>query len=110
MLRNLTKILLEEAGYKAIVSVDGEDAVRKFMEHKDTIHLLLFDLIMPKKNGKDAYEEIRKTKPDIKVIFASGYPRDVINQKVELEVGAHLISKPMTPAKLMSKVRSVLDG
>jgi PAS domain S-box-containing protein len=109
-LRELYRIVLEEYGYSVIDAVDGEEAVRKFIANKDTIHMLLFDLIMPKMNGKEAYDEIRKIKPDIKVIFASGYAPDVIRQKSPLETGAHLVYKPISPRELMRKVRSVLDG
>jgi len=79
--RKFTKSVLEEFGYTIIEAVNGEDAITKFIENKDTIQLLLFDVIMPKKNGIEAYEEIIKIKPDIKAIFTSGYPADVIQKK-----------------------------
>jgi CheY-like chemotaxis protein len=109
-LRKLSSTVLKQFGYIIIEAVDGEDAMRKFMENKDKVHLLLFDLIMPKMNGKEAYDEIRKLKPDIKVIFASGYAPDIVRQKVSLEKNAHLIYKPVSPFELLRKVRSVLDG
>ena len=56
--RNVTKTLLEEFGYKVIVAVDGEDAVTLFEKNRDRIQLLIFDIIMPKLNGKEAYEKI----------------------------------------------------
>lgn len=79
--RKLTREVLDGAGYKVIEAVNGEDAINKFMENKDKIQLLLFDLIMPKKNGREAYEEIRKIRPDIRVLFTSGYPADIIHEK-----------------------------
>jgi PAS domain S-box-containing protein len=109
-LRQLAAIVLEQMGYKVIAANDGEDAVTKFMENKDGIHLLLFDLIMPKKNGKEAFDEIRRIRPDIPVIFTSGYSPDLFQQKAPLEKGALLISKPLSPTMLLQKVRSVLDG
>ena len=68
-------------GYTVITASDGQDAVAKFMENKDRIQLLLFDIIMPKKNGREAYEEIKKMKPDIPVLFASGYSPDMLRVK-----------------------------
>lgn len=109
-LRKLTRTVLADYGYTVLVAVDGEDAVNKFKEHKDRIQLLLFDLIMPKKNGKEAYDEIRKSKPDMKIIFASGYAPDIVRQKVSLEPDTHLVYKPLSPMALLRKVRSVLDG
>ncbi|MCX5717498.1 MAG: response regulator, partial [Nitrospirae bacterium] len=109
-LRKLSSIVLTQFGYTVIEAVNGEDAVRKFRDNKDTIDILLFDLIMPKMNGKEAYDEIRKIKPDIKVIFASGYAPDILRQKASLANDAHLVYKPVSPFELLRKVRSVLDG
>ncbi len=109
-LRKLSQTVLTEYGYTVIAAVDGEDAVKQFREHKDAIQLLLFDMIMPKMNGKEAYDEIRKMQPGIKIIFASGYAPDLVRQKALLEDSVHLIYKPMSPMALLRKVRSVLDG
>jgi two-component system, cell cycle sensor histidine kinase and response regulator CckA len=109
-LRKLSRTVLADFGYTVIEAVDGEEAVKKFMENKDTIQLLLFDLIMPKMNGKEASDEIRKIKPDMKVLFASGYDPDLLQQKALLEDGVHLVYKPISPMDLLRKVRSVLDG
>ena len=79
--RNLVKTVLEEYGYTVIAAVDGEDAVNKYRENKDKIQLLLFDLIMPKRTGKEAYDEIRKIRPDIKILYSSGYAPDIIRQR-----------------------------
>ncbi len=109
--RRLLRYNLEHHGCDVVIeAADGEDAVRKFMANRDRIQLLLFDIIMPKKNGKKAYEEIKKITPDIKVIFTSGYAPELVRQKASLENDAPLIYKPMSPMKLLQKVRSVLDG
>lgn len=107
--RNFTNMILEEFGYTVIKAVDGEEAVKKFIKNKDNIDLLLFDLVMPKKNGKDAYEEIKKLKPDIKALFASGYASDFIHKKEIIEQGLNFISKPVPPREMLKKVREVLD-
>ena len=78
-LRKLTSTVLEAFGYRVITAEDGEDAITKFMENRDRIHLVMLDMIMPKKSGKDAYVEIRKIMPDIKALFVSGYTMDIIN-------------------------------
>jgi PAS domain S-box-containing protein len=107
--RALTKNILEDFGYKVIEAVDGEEAVRKFIENKDTVKLLIFDIIMPKKNGKDAYVEIRKIRPDVKSLFVSGYTADIIHQKGILETGLDFIVKPIAPGDFLKKVRDVLE-
>jgi PAS domain S-box-containing protein len=108
--RDIVSIWLAEFGYTVIEAVDGEDAVRKFTENKDDIDLLLFDLVMPKMNGKEAFDEVRKIKPGVKVIFGSGYAPDILQQKASLESGASLMIKPFSPLELLAKVRSALDG
>jgi DNA-binding response OmpR family regulator len=107
--RTFTRELLEEYGYTFIEAIDGEDAVKKFREQKGAVQLLILDLIMPKKNGSEAYEEIRKLMPDIKVIFSSGYEADIINRKGMLEAGLNYLAKPVTPKQLLAKIREVLD-
>ena len=108
-LREATKEVFEEFGYKVIAAVDGEDAIDKFMKNRDDIHLVLLDAVMPKKNGNQVYEEIRKIRPDIKVVFLSGYVADALkNQNIAGE-GLTLISKPVFPDELLKKIREVLD-
>ena len=107
--RKLISIVLKQEGYTVIEAVDGEDAVKKFMENKETIRLLLSDLIMPNMNGIEAYDEMKVWRPGLKAIFVSGYAPDVIRQKMSLENGVVLISKPIMPYALLKKVRSLLD-
>jgi|GEM_PF-1718035 len=108
--RELLTTVLTGAGYLVIVAVDGEQAVLKFREHADSIELLLFDMIMPKMNGKEASDAIRKLKAGVKTIFASGYAPDLVQHKVSLDDGSFLLTKPVSPFDLMKTVRRVLDG
>ena len=107
--RTLTKKLLADYGYKVIDATDGADAIAKFKLHKDEIKLLILDVIMPNKNGKEAYEEIKKIKPDMKVLFTSGYPADIVHKQGILDEGFEFIVKPAAPAILLKKIREVLD-
>jgi PAS domain S-box-containing protein len=108
-IRNLTKFFLEKYGYRAIEAVDGEDAVEKFKQNEDSIDLLLFDVIMPKMNGKAAYDEIKKIKPDINAIFISGYTANIIHKKGVIEEGLNIIFKPISPLKLLEEIRRALS-
>ena len=103
-----TKVLLG-AGYKVLEAKDGEDAIKVFTENKEKIQLLILDVIMPKKNGKDVYDEIKKELPDIKAIFMSGYNSDVIHKKGFLEEGLDFLPKPLLPDELLRKIREKLD-
>jgi CheY-like chemotaxis protein len=109
-LRNLARGVLEEFGYTVIEAVDGQDAVEKFNMLKDRIQLLILDVVMPKKNGKESFEEAKKIKPGIKALFTSGYPAEIIQKKGILDAGINFIIKPHQPQDLLRKIREVLDG
>ena len=108
-LRRMVSSVLEEFGYRVIGAVDGEDALAKIREHRNDIGLLLLDVIMPKKNGKEVYEEAKGLVPGIKALFASGYTADIVNKKGILDEGMDFLSKPVSPHELLRKVREVLD-
>jgi len=110
VVRKLTRNVLEQFGYTVIEAEDGEDAVNKFMEHRDLIKLLLFDVIMPKKNGREAYAKIKIFSPDMKVLFLSGYTADTMQRKGLLEPGVNFLMKPVPVNVLLRKVRSTLDN
>ena len=107
--RELTKEVLEGYGYNVLEAIDGDNALHVFNDSQENIGLLLLDVIMPKKNGKDVYNLIRKVKPYIKVLFMSGYDADIILKKGIVEQGLHFISKPVSPDELLLKVREILD-
>ncbi len=109
MVRESMKLRLQETGYRIIEAENGEDAVRKFKENRGSVSLVILDVIMPVKNGREAYEEIRGIEPDVKTIFMSGYTDDIISRKGILEEGFDFISKPVNPVILMRKIRDVLD-
>lgn len=67
------------------------------------------DVIMPNQNGKQVYDEIMKIRPDVKVLFTSGYTSDVITSRGLLEQGMHFIAKPLSLMGLSQKIREVLD-
>ncbi|MEF9437450.1 MAG: PAS domain-containing protein [Candidatus Mariimomonas ferrooxydans] len=103
------KMVLKEFGYEVIEAVDGEDAVNKFMENKDRLQLVIIDVVMPRKSGKEVYEEIKKVSSGIKVIFTSGYTSDIIDTKGAIDRGIDFLSKPVSPDELLRKIRKVLD-
>ncbi len=108
--RSIIRIILNEAGYSVIEAVDGEDALRKFAEQGDSIQLLLSDVIMPKKNGREVYEALKAAKPGMKVLFISGYTSDLVHAKGIIGAELPFISKPVDPDRLLRKVREILDA
>ncbi|MHB8880310.1 MAG: hybrid sensor histidine kinase/response regulator [Thermodesulfovibrionales bacterium] len=108
-LRKLTQVVLESFGYTVITAEDGAEAIARYRENKDNIRLLVFDVLMPKKNGREAYEEIRKISPDIRALFLSGYAADVITRKELLDGDMDFIRKPVSTRDFLKKVREALD-
>ncbi|MRR56200.1 MAG: PAS domain S-box protein [Deltaproteobacteria bacterium] len=108
--RALVSRILTSYGYKVILAEDGDDAVEKFMANRDKISLVILDVIMPKKNGKEAYDDICRIMPGIKVLFSTGYTADFIENRGISDEGVELIMKPVKPTELLRKVREVLDA
>jgi two-component system cell cycle sensor histidine kinase/response regulator CckA len=109
MVRSFMKKAFERAGYRVIAADDGEDALEKFRENMKDISLILSDVIMPKKNGREILEEVKRIKPGIKVIFISGYTANVMHEKGILGQDTDIVTKPFLKDDLLRKVREVLD-
>jgi PAS domain S-box-containing protein len=109
MVSELVKKILEEVGYRVIVADNGVDAVEKYKAHPG-VALLILDVIMPGKNGKEVYTEIKGLRPDIKALFMSGYTANIIHKKSILDSGTEFISKPFSPNAFLRKVREILDS
>jgi len=105
--RTFTRHVLERNGYTVIETVDGEDAVTEFEKNRERVNLLLLDVIMPKKSGKEVSDIAKKMRPDIKILFTSGYTADIIHEKGIFDKGLDFISKPTTPKELLNKVRKL---
>jgi PAS domain S-box-containing protein len=108
--RKLIRDILEHRGYSVITAEDGDDALIKFKENQARVQLLLLDVIMPKKNGKDVYDEISRMRPGIKALFLSGYTADIIHKKGIIDDGLSFIMKPVSIKDLLEKVRTVLEA
>ena len=108
-LLRLSKKVLNHYGYNIIEAVNGQDAVEKFVTYQDSIHLVILDAIMPKKNGREACQEMRMVRPDLKAVFVSGYAKDIFTGGNALDGNSIFIQKPVSPNELVAKVREMLD-
>lgn len=109
MLRSLTMMVLKGKGYNVVTASDGEEAVRMFMLRQNDIALVLSDMGLPKLNGYDVLKELKRIKPAVKFIIASGYIEPAEKSEI-LKSGARaIIQKPFVPNEMLRKIRQVLD-
>jgi PAS domain S-box-containing protein len=105
--RKILNMMLSSLGYNVIEACNGLEAIEVFKTQRDTIDLLLFDIVMPEMNGMTAYKEICKCAPRMKVLFMSGYPADGIFNRSDLPEHAAVIAKPIQNHELASRIRQL---
>jgi len=106
--RTFVSETLRDLNYDVIEAQDANSALRTLEQQKD-VDLLLTDVILPGRNGRELAEVMRDRRPSIKVLFMSGYSRDIIVHKGRLDHNVDLIQKPLTQASLAGRIRDVLD-
>ncbi|HUM05030.1 MAG TPA: ATP-binding protein [Terriglobales bacterium] len=109
-MRSLTRSCLESSGYRVLDASDGEAAIRTVTQQEGPIHLLLTDVIMPGASGRQVAESLRVARPEMKVLYMSGYTADIVAERGVLDADVSLLEKPFTKEALLKKVRRVLDG
>lgn len=109
MTRDLVCSILRFRGYRVLEAGDGRQAVEHSDGYDGPVHLLLTDVIMPDMNGKVLFEQLRRSRPELRVVFMSGYTDNIIAAHGVLEEGLHLIRKPFEARELLTKVRRAMD-
>jgi CheY-like chemotaxis protein len=109
-IREVTRRLLARQGYQVLLAEDGMNAIRLARTVAGPLDLLLTDVVMPQMLGKDVAEAIRAVRPEVKVLYMSGYARPVLAGTGTLEAGVNLLEKPFSEAVLLEAVREVLDA
>jgi DNA-binding response OmpR family regulator len=102
--------MLLRQGYKVLVADDTDEAQRICAAPEPPIHLLLTDVVMPRMNGPELAERLRRLRPSMKVIFMSGYAEQAVVRHGVLDAAAAYLPKPLVPAVMARRVREVLDG
>jgi PAS domain S-box-containing protein len=105
ILLDMSTIMLESLGYTVLSTMSAVEALRLAREYQGDIDLLITDVIMPEMNGKELAEQIRHLRPDLRILFISGYTADVI----ACDQSHHFLEKPFTKTTLGTKVRDVLS-
>jgi len=107
--RKLAMRVLEKQGYNVLEAPNGDDALHLPNERKESVHLILVDVVMPGISGRQFVEQFKKVCRDCKVLYMSGYTDNTIVHHGVLEKGMNYIQKPFTVEGLTRKVREVLD-
>jgi two-component system cell cycle sensor histidine kinase/response regulator CckA len=111
LVRDLATRLLEQQGYRVLKAGDGQEALLVAKERVgETIHLLLADIVMPQMGGKELADWLKISRPNVKVLYMSGYADNAIVHHGLLDPGTHFLQKPFSLKTLSHKVREVLDG
>ncbi|MCK4322519.1 response regulator [candidate division WOR-3 bacterium] len=109
LVRSFGVRVLERLGYNVIAASDGEEAINLAREHDGEIHLLLTDLVMPKIDGKELAKQLIAERPNVKVLYVSGYSEEITLQHGILSDETNFLQKPFSTVDLAQKVREVID-
>jgi two-component system cell cycle sensor histidine kinase/response regulator CckA len=109
-LRNLARELLQEAGFTVLAAANGGAALDLCRQHRDDIDLLLTDVVMPGMSGTELAEHVRRSHPEAKVLYMSGYPAHPSGRSERFSVEGAMLAKPFTTATLTEMVRRTLDA
>jgi two-component system, cell cycle sensor histidine kinase and response regulator CckA len=110
VIRNLVLTILQESGYKVLEASLASEALRICQEYRGPIHLMLTDVIMPQMSGKRLATALEELRPEIAVLYMSGYTDDALAHHGVLDPNTPLLQKPFTPEALSRKVRKILDA
>jgi PAS domain S-box-containing protein len=110
MLLDLAAAMLETSGFNVLPAVTPDLAISLAKNHEGPIHLLLSDMVMPKMNGKELHKILRAIRPEMKVLFMSGYAADIIAKQGVIPEGIPFLQKPLSFEALTAKVLEVLDS
>jgi len=110
LMLGMLRTILKEGGYGIIEAVDGEDALQKYVENKDSIDMIILDVMMPKKNAQTVQDAIKGMDPFQKILFISGYAPEDLHRSGLFTENLNLIKKPFLPDALLTKVREVFTG
>jgi PAS domain S-box-containing protein len=108
--RELMRDILVAQGYEVLTAQDGVAALQVAQQHEGPIHLLISDVVMPRMSGRALADQLRAMRPEIRVLFTSGYTDDAILRHGVLDKGTDFLAKPFELETLARRVRSVLDA
>jgi two-component system cell cycle sensor histidine kinase/response regulator CckA len=109
-IREMMRSALEGCGYRVLLAVNGEEAIRTFENHSREISLVVVDMVMPRIGGLEAAKRMQQIRPELPIIFTTGYSSDNEALTKVIAAGGVVVEKPFDPGKLARRVRELLDA
>ena len=110
MVRDLSREILEEAGYTVLAARDGMEAVQLYNDHAPTVRLAILDVVMPSLGGKAVFDELKRRNPQLPCLFCSGYGAESLPASVLAGESVGFLPKPFVPHDILLQVRQLLDN
>lgn len=108
--RKFLDLFLRQRGFNVIIAENGIDAINKFIDNKNSIDMAILDVLLPKKNGKEVFNYIKEIKPEIKVLFISGYTSDILTAKGIIDEDLDFLPKPIDVHLLINKLQETFQN
>jgi two-component system cell cycle sensor histidine kinase/response regulator CckA len=108
--RTLVSGALVAEGYTVVEAQNGEEALALCDEHQGALDLVLSDMVMPKMSGRELARRIAETRPELRIVFMSGYTHDILSAEERSSPGVFILEKPFSRNDLARAVRNALDG
>jgi len=108
-LREMASGVMESAGHRVLKARDAAEAMGLFRRYRKIVDVLLTDVVLPGKNGRELARELRAVDPELKVVFISGYAENVITRQQPRDGGTHYLPKPFSADSLLVELERVFE-
>jgi DNA-binding NtrC family response regulator len=108
--REAASEILESCGYRVFKACSFEDAVQTFQRNSDHVELLVSDIVIPGRNGRELVKALREFSPGLKVLYISGYSENVVTRQAALDGNSHYVAKPFSLRSLLEAIEIALEG
>ena len=109
MVRSLTETILQRSGYRVVTASNAEQALGLSATELEEVRVLITDVIMPGMNGRALARKLKENKPDLKVLFLSGYAADITGSELSNDQPGEFLQKPFSRIDLLSKLRQLIE-
>jgi len=108
VLRRFVRLVLSQAGYAVLEAGNGEQALKQFRSYQGGIDLVIMDLVMPGAGGLDIANELLAIRPEVKILYTTGYSNSVMSQSITTGAPAAMLPKPFSPDGLLARVTELV--